>query len=244
MTTEFRKEPSEYQFAKPTNFHTESLAGVLEIQEQQDGSVIVRVGEKEHVKELDLSPFLPEGSKLVGTKKVSTDNRYMGMAGIDTSLCDDFTKSIILSETEMYQYGWKYMLVILHEIGHANRNTTDLQAKTNLQQAFRKVRAKTVTYADVREYEKRLAEDEQLAWEFALKTVKTFQEQGYFDVSKEFADPDSLKEFLEDFFLHKCLDAEQIVQQLDISETERDALIEEVYQFYTSFKPSFDFLHV
>src|SRR3989338_906307 len=118
----------EKETIKPFSWKIENEIGVFSVTENDKGVVLIEVINKNGEK-IVLNDLLPDGYEIIGNKKVYEDDRFYGMGDTETSLADLTNKVIIVSESEIKREGWKYLLTILHELGHVMRHEQDPELK-------------------------------------------------------------------------------------------------------------------
>lgn len=224
---------------EPISCSFEHETGIFSIQENKDGFVVFTIENKNGTK-INLGDLVPEGYKIIGNKQLATDLNYFGLLGTDTSIVDFHTKAIIVSENELKQHGWKYILVLLHEIGHAVRNKIHPEEHEKINKSFVPL-TPDADIEKVRKLEILISQDERSAWAFALQQVRKHSKDLNVD-GRIFGSIQELKDFVINESLgikvadsRKCIGKFKI-PYLTISEAEKDQLraklSEDVARFY------------
>lgn len=150
-------------------YHYEDSIGILDIRyDQEVDSVVLEIkGPTGRLKKIN--DLLPESVKM--------STRSLLRPDIGSSYDDDGThKRVVISVESFEQEGWKYLLTILHEIGHAARANSSVKEEKDEYEELAKLQFERTLYPQPPElFEKFIllkSKDERKAWAFAIDAFR------------------------------------------------------------------------
>ena len=220
---------------KPISFRAENEIGIFDVEENESGVVKVEIISKEGQRIL-LNDMLPQEYEVIGNKRLLEDPEYIGLYNTDTSIADYRNKTIVVSEQELKRMEWKYILVFLHELGHTIRNEEhpeEYEEVNTLLNSFYKSSGDEKIEI-LKRQELLISQSERNAWAFAILKFRNIMHELGLSGKDVFEDAAALKEFIYNESLRvKPEFAKQYVDELTISEEDRQKLAEEIYEMYT-----------
>ncbi len=201
------------------NFAIEADFGKFLIKKNDAGAVtvVVRNGEG---KEFCINSVLPEGYKI---------NGYLeGPTRADTQ---PGVKEIWLSQIKAEKEGWRYLLVILHEIGHAvyaeqKPEENEEKLRLHLEQSLDDDESTLRRIAVLR------SKDERTAWAFAIWQARKLCRELHLPLNKIFPTREDLKEFIARR-LRTYKQAELVwIKYSDLPEDKKQKLIDEISKLF------------
>src|SRR3989344_4246710 len=227
-------EAEKIEKVRPISLRVENEIGAFSVEENESGAVKVEIISKEGQRIL-LNDMLPQGYEAIGNKRLWEDPEYAGLYNTDTSLADYRNKTIVVSEQELKRMEWKYILVFLHELGHTTRNEEhpeEHEEITTLLNEFYKSSGNEQAEI-LKRQELLISQSERNAWAFAILKFRNIMHELGLSGKDVFEDAAALKEFIYTESLRvKPEFAKQYVDELTISEEDRQKLVEEIYEMY------------
>lgn len=219
---------------KPISLQIEDEIGVFSVQENEKGIVVLEVT-NEAGEKIILNDMLPKGWEVVGNKRILEDPNFFGLGNTETSLVMHKPDVIVVSESELKQMGWQYVLVFLHELGHVMRHEADPKLKKEKDLAFNY----SIKHSDdpeaFKRAEKLIAEDERDAWAFAIREFKKLIKKLDLPKEKIFENTDALKAWIYKGSLGCKAEGAQknMAERFNLTEEEKNRLVTEIFQMYT-----------
>lgn len=222
---------------EPIHARIEDDLGTFALEEQDDGTLAVTVSFANE-KEYDLAELLPEGWSFVGNKELYGNTEKHGIGypyPLDDSFADTEAKSIALAETIFKQEGWRFLLIALHEVGHARMNAEDPEKYEAMNRALNdKFRGTPDEKFDkTYEYQSLVAQDERDAWAYALREFRRLCDDAGIDPKRILPDKET---YLEVVYANSLLGKAYTsagTKLLELSDEEKQKYESDLVHMYT-----------
>ena len=228
MRNKWEEHQSERETYSLLSYRCDENFGSFFVEEDKNGQLNLEVQMKGGTK-IDLKKYVPAGYRVIGNKILWEDPRYMGLYNTDTSICDQDTKTIVISERELRKDGWKFILVLFHEFGHAARDEQHPE-KRKERDSIRDWTENPHSYKCVEQF---VSEDERDAWAFSIRTFRVFVKESGLSIKDLFPNAAALRDFVRKESLEiKAIDAIHSIDRFEISPEEKEKLWEEIIEMY------------
>lgn len=232
-------ELKDHEGFRPFDFHIKDTAGTFDITETADGSVNIEVG-SHNGKRFSLNTLLPDGYKVTGgitrRRECEKESKKFGVkvypgdivSGADTR---PEQKEISLSQSEAREYGFRFLALILHEIGHA------IYAEHHPEENRELIRCRTQSnnslYTDITAYKKYatlVSKTERWAWAFAIRQLKQLEEAIGLPRTIVFPSHKDLRAFIEKHL--RTYQSNALAMTRFISSEKNNQVTKEIIQLY------------
>lgn len=214
---------------KPISYSFESEIGTFNILEDDKGIVAFEVENKEGRK-VRLNDLLPEGYEIIGNKMLWEDKEYYGLYGTDCSMVDRRNKKIIVSEAELRKTGWRYLLVLFHEMGHIARAEQYPEELEEIDSLYNSPYRKDPKL--LRRIDELTGRDERDAWAFAMRQFRKLTKDLGLPRKYFFENVSAFKNFVNEYLRLKIKSSQPLIEEFNISEEEKAKLLDEIAGFY------------
>ena len=202
-------------------------AGVFRIKEAEDGKITIEI-ENAEGKKFVLNDLLPKDWRILS---------YITPRGSGELRVDYLLKEVIISEAEVLREGWRNMLSILHEIGHAIIYESG-SAQKNLYLRKAQLLEEIIVFPNdpklVKEVETIMSKIEKDAWAWAIREFKKILQELNIDQRIIFESNDKLREYVNIFLTDYKGWGIKDIKNMQISEQEREELLEYISKLYTT----------
>jgi len=208
------------------NLELKNEAGVFSIKEAQNGHITVEV-ENTQGKKFTLNDLLPKDWRILS---------YISPGGSTELRVDYLLKEVVISPAEPHREGWKHLLSILHEIGHAVVYESD-EAQKNLYLNKARLLEEIIVFPDdtelIKKVESAMSKIERDAWAWAIREFKKILEELNIDQKNIFESNTELREYINNFLMDYKGWGIKDIKNMQISEQERQELLEHISSLYT-----------
>lgn len=222
--------PQEESQEAPTNLEFKNEAGIFRIRLTRQGSDYLALFEIENNegKKVVLNNLLPEEYRVFACWR---DEEFGSF--------HSFTyKRIDIEMNAVEQGGWKYLLSILHEIGHAvisqssgeeHEKAKEREILGEQSMAFEGKKLKSI----VGKSEKMQSENERNAWAYAIRQFKKILKEFKIDPKTIFASNAEIRNYFNERLLSRKEGGKEFVKGKPLSDEDRQELLEEIDKLYT-----------
>lgn len=163
-------------------------------------------------------------------------NMYVDMNSVDRS-CHINTPDgqvILVSEKGVVEFGWKYILVLLHEIGHAIYDAEDPESAERYQDVCKEYHQNKTKETLLNKLQV-ISQHERKAWAITIREFRKLLRKFNIPQAEVFSDKDEFMSYIREISANYGMDAGlESLDNLkeDIPKEEKEELAEEIYNLY------------
>lgn len=227
-----REQSFENKKIEPINHSLKNNEGAtFSLLENEEGIVRI-VLERKDGGIFDFNKFLPEGYRITGNIEREKRNKKTDSVEMEGTYADIPNKEVVVSEKDMREEGWRYILILLHEIGHTVRAEEKPEEVNELLELYSSQPESFQNEESLERVHKLTSADERDAWAFAIKNFRQVVAQLDLPQWFLFADREELMEYVKQHLYTYKEAAERDVKFIKISDQEKEKLSEEISKLY------------